>query len=177
MVKAGESPSMDPSAGLAALEEDLPKVLRFLEAPTIEALGWSRPNKLNLLIPMTAERGRIVDNYTLRLAFHGYRRYPPGAQFVNPETLRYDYPLDQIHVPKLTSQECHTHVAYPRPGNPDEKIQLICCSATYEFYEVLHGVNDENHLWRENYTFYTTVVALMRAMASSYQGRFSANGQ
>jgi hypothetical protein len=175
MVKAGQSPSIDPSAGVAALEEDIPKVLRFLGAPNIEALGWLRPNNLSLIIPMTAEREGNADNYSLRLGFQAYRRWPPSAQFVNPNTHRYDYPQDQIHVPKLTSPECHTHTAYDRPGGG--KLQLICCSATLEFYDVLHSVENDNHLWQESYTFYTTIMAITRAMASSYQGRFSSNGK
>ena len=55
------------------------------------------------------------------------------------------------------------------------RIQLICCSATLEFYEVLHNV-EQQHLWSESDTFFTTVMAIRKAFASFYQGRFPAYG-
>lgn len=174
MAKAGERPSIDPSTGLAALEEDIPRVLRLLDAPSIEALGWSRPSKLTMLVPMTAERDGKTDAYVLCLGFQAYRRWPPSALFINPATGNYDHSKDQVHIPKLTSPECRTHAAYQRPGGGT--MQLICCSATLEFYEVLHNVKAE-HVWRDTNTFYTTIMAITRAMASFYQGRFNANGQ
>ena len=39
-------------AGAAALEEDIPRVLRIMGASSLDDLGWSRPNKLSLLLPM-----------------------------------------------------------------------------------------------------------------------------
>lgn len=175
MAKANERPTIDVQAGLAALEEDLPRILHLLEAPSIEELGWSRPNKLSLLIPMAGTFNEKVDEYVLRLGFQSYRAWPPSAQFVNPQTGTYVYPQDQQFVPKLSSPECQTHVAYePRPGGG--KIQLVCCSATLEFYEVLHSVQP-NHMWRETDTFFTTITAIRKALTSSYQGRFPANGK
>jgi hypothetical protein len=172
VAKANERPVVDVQAGLAALEEDLPRVLRLLDAPTIEALNWTRPNKLSLLIPMSGAFGGKVDDFTLRLGFQAYRAWPPSALFVNPITSTFVHPQDQKHVPKLTSQECQTHVAYsPQTGN----FQVICCSATLEFYEVLHSVEPQ-HLWLETNTFLTTIMAIRKAFASSYQGRFPTNG-
>lgn len=173
MARANERPAVDVQAGLAAFEEDIPRVLRVLEKSSIEELGWSRPNKLSLLVPMTGVLQDKADDYMLRLGFQAYRKWPPSAQFVNPQTGAYDHPAGQQHIPKLTSGECHTHSAYPRPGGGT--MQLICCSATLEFYDVLHGVQ-EHHLWQESYTFLTTIMAIHRAFEIAYQGRFSANG-
>jgi hypothetical protein len=164
---------VDAVAGVAALDEDIPRVLRVLGAPSIEALGWTRPNKLSLLIPMRASRNGQTDDFVLRLGFQAYRFWPPSALFVNPNTSRFDYPQDTQFVPRLTSPECQTHTAYARPGGGTT--QLICCSATLEFYEVLHDVKPE-HVWQDTHTFYTTIVAVERAMTSFYEGRFSANG-
>src|SRR5581483_4883551 len=45
VVTPNERPTLDVQAGAAALDEDIPRVLRMLEAPSIEAVGWVRPNK------------------------------------------------------------------------------------------------------------------------------------
>lgn len=128
-----------------------------------------------MLVPMAGDYQGKQDHFLLRLGFHAYRKWPPSAQFVNPDTKSYVYPKDQQFVPKLTSPECYTHVVYRRTpeANP---VQLICCSATLEFYEALHQVKPE-HLWRESNTFLTTINAIQKAIASFYGGRFSANGQ
>ena len=170
MARANERPTIDLQAGLAAFEEDLPRVLRVLDAPSIEALGWTRPNAISLLVPMMGTFNQKVDHFTLRLGFQAYRTWPPSALFVNPSTGAYSYPDDQQHVPKLTSPECYTHIGYQRVPT-DAKRQLICCSATFEFYDVLHPV-DAQFLWRDTNTFLTTLQAIQRAMASFYQGRF-----
>jgi len=174
MAKANEIPKVDVHAGLKALEEDLPRVLRLIEAPSIEALGWKRPTKLTLTIPFTGTHEGKTDEYLLRLGFQAYRDWPPSAQFVNPETGDYVYPQDQHFVPKLTSPECHTHATYNRSNGPP--VQLVCCSATLEFYEVLHSV-EPHHVWRETDTFFTTVNAIQRAFTSHYQGRYPVHGQ
>lgn len=168
MAKANERPTVDVQAGLAALEEDIPRVLKVLDAASLEELGWSRPNKLTLLVPMTGVYQEKTDEFVLRLGFTAYRTWPPSAQFVNPATMTYEHPTDQHHIPKLTSPECHTHAAYPSPGGGT--MQLICCSATLEFYDVLHGV-EEHFVWRDTDTFYTTIMAIRRAFTSYYQGR------
>ena len=163
---------MDLEAGTAALEEDLPRVLKMLGATSMEDLGWSRPNKLTLLIPLSGIYQGHTDDYLLRLGFQAYRAWPPSAQFVNPETQSYSCPQDQHHVPRLTSEECRTHIEYL---HGERKIQLICCSATLEFYEVKHHVKLE-HLWSESDNFWITVNAIKRAMDSFYQGRFPKHG-
>jgi hypothetical protein len=170
----GVAPIVDLQAGLAALEEDIPRVLKIEGASSLEELGWSRPNKLVLLVPITGTRAGQTDAYLLRLGFQAYRKWPPSAQFVNPETQGYRYPEDQHHVPMLTSPECHAHAAFANTtGSPR---QLICCSVTLEFYEVQHGVHP-HHLWRETDTFFRTITAIRKAFASFYQGRFPSNGR
>lgn len=175
MARANELPTQDLQAGATALDEDIPRVLRIMEASSLEDLGWSRPNKLSLLVPMAGMHQCNEDHYLLRLGFQAYRKWPPSAQFVNPETKGYVYPNDQRFVPKLMSPECYTHVAY-RPTAQAYPVQLICCSAILEFYEVLHQVKPE-HLWKETDTFLTTIMAIRKALTSFYGGRFSDNGQ
>jgi hypothetical protein len=174
VAQANVVPTQDPQAGAAALDEDIPRVLRLLDALSLEELGWSRPNRLSLLVPLVGTHQGNEDRYLLRLGFQAYRKWPPSAQFVNPESASFVYPQDQRFVPKLTSSECHTHPAY-RQGPQATPIQLVCCSATLEFYEVLHQVKPE-HLWRETDTFLTTIMAIRKAMTSFYGGRFSADG-
>ena len=118
---------------------------------------------------MTGSLNGGMDNYLLRLDFQAYRTWPPSAQFVNPETGVYSHPDDKRFIPRLTSSECHTHDAYARPNGGT--MQLICCSAVLEFYEVSHHVEDQ-HVWRQTDTFFTTIVAIRKAFVSSYGGRF-----
>lgn len=166
---AATPPTIDAQAGAAALDEDLPRVLELLGADSIEQLGWSRPNRLTLLVPMWGTHSGNRDEYLLRLGFQAYRRWPPSAQFVNPGTLAYRHPDDEKCMPRLTSDECHTHTSYAKPGGGT--VQLICCSAVLEFYEVLHDVKAE-HVWRETDTFFTTIMAIRKAFGSAYGGRF-----
>lgn len=170
MARANELPTQDLQAGAAALDEDIPRVLRIMGVSSLEELEWSRPNKLSLLVPMIGTCQGNEDRYILRLGFQAYRKWPPSAQFVNPETKGYVYPDDQRFVPKLTSPECYAHVAY-RQTPQASAVQLICCSATLEFYEVLHQVKPE-HLWKETDTFLTTIMAIRKALTSYYGGRF-----
>ena len=175
MAEANVVPIPDPHLGVAALDEDIPCVLNLMGRHSLEELGWIRLNALSLLVPLEGFHQGVRDQYLLRLGFQAYRKWPPSAQFVNPATYAYDITRDQDFVPRLTSPECHTHVAYRR--TPESRmIQLICCSATLEFYEELHPVAP-GHLWSETNTFYTTINAIQRALTSHYQGRFPANGQ
>lgn len=163
------TPVLDIARGIASLDEDIPRVFTVLGKTSIDELGWKRPDKSTLLIPMEGILNGDVQHYLLRLAFPAYRRWPPSALFVNPETLAYQYPADQHHLPMLTSPECYIHPSYAfpnaRPG------QLICCSATQEFYDMAHQV-EPDQLWKEKNTFLTTIMAIRRALASSYGGRF-----
>jgi hypothetical protein len=173
VARANERPVVDVHAGRLALDEDIPRVLRALGASNLEALGWSRPNVLTLLVPVNSTHGGKVDCFLLKLGFQAYRTWPPSAQFVNPSTLSYEYPQDRIHVPILRSPECHSHPEYDKPGGG--KMQLICCSATLEFYDVLHSVQPQ-HIWGERDTFLTTIHAIQKAFASHFGGRFPAHG-
>lgn len=161
---------MNTQAGLQAVREDMPRVLEALGASSLEALGWTQPDALTLLIPLRASVDGSTDGYLLKLGFHYYREWPPSAQFVNPYTGQYAWPHDQHHVPRLESQECRTHVNYQMTPSATG-IQLICCSATLEFYQVLHSVEPQ-HVWNGTSTFLTTLKAIQRAMQSSYKGRF-----
>jgi hypothetical protein len=169
MAKANQLPTLDVQVGAAALDEDIPRVLRLLNVDSLDQLGWSRPNRLVLLVPMAGILNGVWDTYLLRLGFQAYRTWPPSAQFVNPETGIYSHPGDKRFIPRLTSPECHTHDAYNRPNGGT--MQLVCCSAVLEFYEISHPVNSE-HVWRETDTFFTTISALHKAFASFYGGRF-----
>jgi hypothetical protein len=173
VARANLQPTLDAQRGAAALDEDIPRVLRVLCAKSLAELSWSRPSRLSLLVPLFGIYQGTKDDYLLRLGFQAYREWPPSAQFVNPYTLAYVYPQDKQFVPRLTSPECQTHVAYERHGT---KFQLICCSATLEFYDVLHSV-EEHLVWRETDTFYVTITAIQKALTSFYQGRFPAHGQ
>jgi hypothetical protein len=169
VAQANAEPQIDLQAGLAAIEEDLPRVLRALDMTSIEDLGWTRPNKLTLLVPMAGQFQGKTEDFLLKLGFQAYRSWPPSAQFVNPETQHYVQGQDRHHIPILTSSECHTHPEYGKPGGGS--VQLICCSATLEFYDVRHSVQPEHH-WRDTFTFLTTINAIQRAFRSSFGGRF-----
>jgi hypothetical protein len=176
MAAANQQPVLNVHAGAAALDEDLVRVMQLLGASSLEDLGWVRPNSLTLLIPMVGiSESKQQDKYLLRLGFQAYRAWPPSAQFVNPSTQAFQYPQDQPFVPQIVSPECYTHVAY-RNGPQSQPIQLVCCSATLEFYTVLHAVNPD-HLWNEKNTFYTTITAIQKGLGGSYKGRFPAHGQ
>jgi len=174
MARANEQPVLDVQAGMAALNEDIPRVLDVLGVASLEALGWERPNAITLLIPLSGTFEETEHTYLLKLGFAAYRAWPPSAQFVNPATRNYSHPTDQHHVPQLTSPECHTHIAYPNPGGGT--VQLICCSATQEFYDVKHSV-EAHHVWRGKETFLTTLTAIQKAMASHHKGPFPRHGQ
>jgi len=175
MAKMGEMPTLNPLQGREALERDLPPVLAALGFRTLEDAGWElTPDKLSLLVPVDGRVGERTDHYLLKLGFHAYRTWPPSAQFVNPATKGYRYPDDVEHLPVLGSPEVHVHPNYQSSGGT---LQLICCSATLEFYQVLHGV-EEKHVWDENrFTFLTTIAAIKAAMQSShYTGRQPKHG-
>ena len=172
MAVAGQAPIVNTQAGLQAIREDMPRVLKALGASSIEELGWTQPDELTLLVPLSASIDGAIDNYLLKLGFHYYREWPPSAQFVNPDTKQYRWPGDQQCLPRLESAECHTHPHYTANTTG---IQLICCSATLEFYQVLHGVETQ-HVWNGKSTFLTTLRAIERAMQTAYKGRFPHHG-
>jgi hypothetical protein len=163
-----ERPSIDIAAGRAVLTEDLPRALRFLGVALIEDLGWRQPDARTLLIPVFGKQAGGTDEYLLRLRFLTGREWPPSAQFVNPDTLDYRIPDDSHHLPQLGTSEVHVHPSYASPHSGP--IQLICCSATFEYYDVLHG-GEERHLWKTTDTFLVTISAIERAMGTGYQGR------
>jgi hypothetical protein len=161
MAKMNTEPTaMRPADAIAALDEDLSKVLK---GKTIEETGWTRLDPLTLLVPVNGGRGDKVDDYLLRLGFGYYREWPPSAQFVNPVTKVFEVGKDEKWLPKIEGwNELHVHANYNGTG------QLICCSNTLEFYKVRHGM-EAKHLWNpERQNFAATLAAINWALRSTY---------
>lgn len=155
MAKDGETPVPDLTRGADALREDLPKVL---QGRTLEESGWCQPDLLTLLVPLFAQRDdRTTDFYLLRLYFNCYPEWPPSAQFINPQTLKYEGSVDKKWLPKIEgSQEIAVHDNYSNQG-----IQLICSSVTLEFYQVRHSVKSE-HIWDDKRQNFSATLAAIR---------------
>lgn len=167
-------PTLDLQAGRAVFEEDLKRALALHGVEAVEELGWRVHGHRRLLVPITGIHAGIVDEYLLRLEFQTGRDWPPSAQFVNPDTLKYVVGSDTGHLPRLGHPEVHVHPAYDSPTT-SSKIQLICCSATFEYYDVKHG-GDDAILWQRSDNFLVSLAAIRRAMASEhYQGRYPAD--
>ncbi|WP_434732989.1 hypothetical protein NL154_16435 [Rhizobium sp. YTUHZ044] len=167
MAVHGSRPSLDLRAGRQVLDQHLPRVLEF-EGQSMEELGWNQLSDRTLLVPMRGTHEGVVEEYLLRLDFIAGADWPPSARFVNPATHDYAGQSDQHYLPQLTSPEVHVHPAYP---GPDGVIQLVCCSAVFEYYDVNHGGEDAI-LWRTGDTFRNTLSAIGRAFRTNYQGRF-----
>ena len=166
-------PTIDVAAGRAVFEHDLPRALTFRGASAPEHLSWKIVGARSLLIPFRARIAAVSEEYLLRIDFLTGREWPPSARFVNPETLDYVVGQDAHHLPILQSPEIHVHPAY-QPASGGQPIQLICCSAVYQYYDVLHG-GDDAVLWRETDDFLVTLAAIGRAMSSHHCGRHPAN--
>ena len=174
MARHDARPSLDLEAGFRVFEEDLARVLAVRGAAAPADLGWKVVGKRTLLVPVAGMYGGAVDTFLLRLDFVTRREWPPKAQFVDPATLAYVVGRDRSSLPQLNHPEVHVHPAYQRDPSA-QKIQLICCSATFEYYDVVHG-GDDAILWRSNDTFAVTIAAIQRAMASEhYLGRHPAD--
>jgi len=169
-----EAPTLDLAAGREVLDRHLAEALALRDA-TLEDLDWRKAGPRRLLVPFRGTHEGRDGDYLLRLDFVTDHHWPPSAQFVNPETLDYRGVIDQHHLPRLQSPEAHVHAAYTCAAHAAAQ-QLICCSATLEYYTTLHGGEDAK-IWREGDTFLTTLGAIGRAMASHYHGRFPADGQ
>jgi len=164
MAAVNETPVAAPARGIEALERDLPVVLR---GRPVEEAGWCRFDDLTLLIPLWSI---AFDFYLLRLQFHCYPEWPPSAQFVNPVTKEYKVGHDTIWLPSIEAPHIRVHADYS-----GQKRQLICNSSTLEFYEVRHGLDHPDHIWRSdrqnfNHTLSTISHALQREY---YRGRQS----
>jgi hypothetical protein len=158
---------------------------------TLESVGWARPDPLTLYVPLRgfttptsafaygfdpseppAEGERPFagapdgDDYLLRLYFSYYPGWPPSAQFVNPATMQFG-PGDKAWLPMVSdTNELHVHASYGDSGK-----QVICCSATLEFYLVNHGVEDR-HRWQPGSSFAITLNVLSRYLRPpAYTGR------
>lgn len=167
-------PTLDLAAGRLVFDEDLPRALAYHEAESPQALGWRVVGNRTLLVPISGMHADAREDYLLRLDFVTGRDWPPRAQFVNPETFTYVVGKDTGHLPQLTHPEVQVHPAY-RSQAMSLPIQLICCSATFEYYDVLHG-GDDKILWQARDTFLVTLAAIGRGMASEhYKGRHPAD--
>lgn len=155
-------PAQDIHSGREAFQRDLQLILKD---GTLTDRGWSKPDDLTLLVPMLVENvhQRQVDFYLLRLFFDHYPKGPPSAQFINPMTMSYVYPDDVCWVPRSEgAPDIAFHPNYNNAG------QLICSSATLEFYKVNHSVNAE-HVWNpERMNFLATLAAIRRGLVPSY---------
>lgn len=168
MARAGISPVADPHGGRARFEAHLPRVLG---SSSLEQLGWRKPNVLTLLVPVVGGASG-ADEYLLRLGFEYYSEWPPTATFVNPKTLRFDGDRDLYWLPRVEGDPgLAVHANYQGNGSTG---QLICCSLTAQFYQVLHGVKEE-HVWNaERFTFGATIHRIQRALKSTfYRGRMN----
>lgn len=164
---------------------------QVLAGRTLKSAGWERPDPLTLYVPMrgfttattavaygfdpaadpaSAERAfagaPVGDNYLLRLYFSHYPAWPPSARFVNPATRQFAAG-DARWLPAITgANELHVHANYAGTSG-----QVICCSATLEFYLVNHQVADQ-HRWRPGSSFAATLNVLSRYMRPpAYTGR------
>jgi hypothetical protein len=158
---------------------------------SLESVGWARPDPLTLYVPLRGytsvttvpaygfdpseppESGEQPfvgapdgHEYLLRLYFSHYPDWPPSARFVNPDTKQFG-PGDNRWLPMISgTNELHVHASYGDGGG-----QLICCSATLEFYLVNHGVEDR-HRWRSGSSFAITLNTLSRHLRPpAYAGR------
>ena len=172
----------------AAVDRHLGSVLG---GRSLDSADWERPDPLTLYVPL---RGYTSDTsasaygfdpsepaadgerpfsgaprghgYLLRLYFSHYPDWPPSARFVNPATKQFGSG-DQRWLPMISgANELHVHASYGAGGE-----QLICCSATLEFYLVNHDVQDQ-HRWRPGSSFAVTLNALSRYLRPpTYTGR------
>jgi hypothetical protein len=164
----------------------------ILGGRSLESAGWARPDPLTLYVPLRGYAspatvpaygfdpseppaageqpfagGPDGDEYLLRLYFSHYPDWPPSARFVNPATRQFG-PGDNAWLPAISgTNEVAVHASYGQPPGQ----QLICCSATLEFYLVGHGVEDR-HRWRPGSSFAITLNILSRYLRPpTYTGR------
>lgn len=189
MSSAGGPSAPEPfEQARAALDRHLDKVLG---GRVLEAVGWHRPDPLTLYVPLRGYTSATSasaygfdpsepptdgqqlfaeapegDDYLLRLYFSHYPTWPPSARFVNPATKEFG-PHEKEWLPNISgASELHVHAAYGDGGE-----QLICCSATLEFYLVNHDVQ-ERHRWRPGSSFAITLNTLSRYLRPpTYTGR------
>jgi hypothetical protein len=172
----------------AALDRHLARVLG---GRSLESVGWARPDPLTLYVPLRGYTSVTTvpaygfdpseppaddeqpfagapggDDYLLRLYFSHYPDWPPSARFVNPATKQFG-PVDNKWLPMISgTNEVQVHASYGGGGG-----QVICCSATLEFYLVNHSV-EERHRWRPGSSFAVTLNTLSRYLRPpAYTGR------
>ena len=186
-VPGGVPVPAEPEQARAAVDRHLAQALA---GRSLESAGWQRPEPLTLYVPIRGfatptsassygfdpsvdsadDSGAFSgapagDDFLLRLYFSHYPAWPPSALFVNPATRLYAAG-DERWLPAINgANEVAVHAVYPGIG------QLICCSATLEFYQVRHQVADQ-HRWRPGSSFASTLNVLSRYMRPpAYAGR------
>jgi hypothetical protein len=156
----------DIHAGKAAFERHLAMAT---STRSLAERGWICHDDLTLLVPLRAINPKSfeVDSYLLRLTFDYYPDNPPGAMFVNPETLVFAGPDDAPHMPLCeSSPQVHFHLNYPEYG------PMICASTTLEFYKVNHGVNEQHRWDGKQRTFLDTIASVKSGLNEPfYRGR------
>ena len=174
MVDLNEYPvQADPATACAALDADIEKLLVAKGLSSISELGWERPSKLRLHIPMRARRGNSEDEFLLELGFSHYPTWPPSARFINPQTKEYDPGADLQWLPIIQgTNSIQTHKSY---SNVQGLVShgFICCSFTLDFYLQRHSLQPEDHWQACPRTFYATVHRIQTALRDHYKGRFS----
>jgi hypothetical protein len=147
------TPTPDIQRGIEVLEQDLPRVLK---GRSVEQVGWCRLDQLTLLVPFYAKSPTcLYDFYLLKLNFSCYPEWPPSAQFVNPSTLNYTPGTDKKWLPLCEgTNEIYFHDNYSNQGK-----QLICCSASLEFYEVRHSLSNPAHIWQHPHQNFSATIA------------------
>jgi hypothetical protein len=68
----------------------------------------------------------------------------------------------------------HPNYGYQVQGQA-RTCQLICCTATYEYYDTPHA-GDQNLIWQATDTFERTLRAIGRALGSSFYKRRHPHG-
>ncbi len=161
--------SGDPIEAAQALDAHLALYLRARGVNRLEELGWTRPTKLMLHIPIVAGQ---EDRFLLEFIFTHYPEWPPRVRFVNPESKRFEYPGDMCWVPKIEqTQAIAIHETYEDGGQ--KFYGYICCSYNLDYYTSQHNMNQPYDHWNtKQRTFNATLSVIEDALAKRYQGRF-----
>lgn len=140
--------------------------------PLPDARGWSRTtiDPMHTLVGVTAVRSDSQrDPYYLLLGAEYYDRWPPTAQFVDPDTLR-PAATDSRWWPVLQTNPpwgaIHANYRYLDGQNRP----LICITLTAEYYQTQH--NPPAHtVWRQGkHTVAATITRITEMLSQPYYG-------
>ena len=137
--------------------------------------GWRivRRDPLTLLVTLTAPAlNGPAETYLLRLDCAYYPAAPPDAQFVNPDTERYDPAADRRHLPQLRAPYCYVHPNYAYQPPYVYGPQLVCSSMTLGYYFSGHNPKEHQRWDPTRHTIGTTIWTIYKALCSpDYLGR------